>query len=107
IRCGYNLRGQDEKSRCPECGLATFWSLRAPEKLSHYPPSWIAAMSFAVRLLMIAYAGVFLTLVGGSLGIAPAREQLLIAVFTIAAVLQLVGTWMLSRSSGHWSEPVA
>src|SRR5205809_5993255 len=90
IRCGYNLHGQDEKSRCPECGLATFWSLRAPEKLSHYPPSWIAEMSFAVRLLMIAYVGIFLTLVGESLEIVPAGEQLLLGVLAIAALLQLV-----------------
>src|SRR6188508_236759 len=39
MRCGYDLRGQDEKGRCPECGLSVFWSCRAPEQISQYPPA--------------------------------------------------------------------
>src|SRR5439155_18719201 len=99
IRCRYNLRGLDENSRCPECGLSTYWSLRAPEKLSQYPADWVSTMAWSVRLLMIAYASVFLLLVGASLDIVPKSEILFLGVVCSATLLQLIGMWMLSRSS--------
>jgi hypothetical protein len=43
IRCGYDLRGHDVGGRCPECGLKTHWSLKAPILLSQYPALWVAA----------------------------------------------------------------
>ena len=37
----------------------------------------------------------------------PRSEGLILTVLALSAALQLVGAWMLSRSSGHWSEPAA
>src|SRR2546423_5375375 len=107
VRYGYNLRGLDEKGRCTECGLELYWSLRAPSKLSQYPATWVATMAWAVRLMLLAYGGVFLLLVGNSLQILPKSETLFLDVIAAAAVLQLIGMWMLSRSSRHFAEAVA
>ena len=107
IRCHYDLRGLADDARCPECGLPLYWTLRAPENLSQYPATWVTTMSRAVRLLMIAYAGVFFLFVGESVEVLPRSEDLLLTVLALAAALQLIGAWMLSRSSGHWSEPAA
>jgi hypothetical protein len=107
VRCRYDLRGLDENSRCPECGLGIYWTLRAPEKLSQYPADWVSTMAWSVRLLMIAYASVFLLLIGESLEILPKSEILLLGVFCSATLLQLIGMWMLSLSSKHYTEAAA
>ena len=107
VRCGYSLMGHDEHARCPECGLATYWSLRAPEKLSQYPAAWIARMSWATRLLLLTYAGAAAALLAGFAGYLSATDIIVFYLYTAAAALQLCGMWALSTSSGHWSEPRA
>src|SRR2546421_12200009 len=107
VRCGYNLLGLYEKRRCPECGLELYWSLRAHSKLSQYPATWVATMAWAVRLMLLAYGGVFLLLVGNSLELVPKSEVFFGTVIAAAAVLQLIGMWMLSRSSKHYAEAAA
>ncbi len=109
VHCDYNLRGIDEKGRCPECGLPAYWTLRAPENLSQYPLHWIAMMSHAVRMLLLVYGGTFGVFVMASLWRAFDRvgDGLAFAVITFAAVLQTIAMWMLSRGSGHFTEPPA
>jgi hypothetical protein len=104
LKCGYDLRGTADDARCPECGLPAYWSLRAPRQLSQYPPAWVAMMSRAVRLLMLVYGGAFLMFLLAAEGILFDDEETFLFVFAAAAPLQAVGMWMLSRSSGHWSE---
>src|SRR5688500_20038158 len=69
VRCGYSLAGHDENGRCPECGLRTYWSLRAPEQLSQFPAKWVASVAWATRLLAAAYGGMFLLLLAGFLNL--------------------------------------
>ena len=107
IRCGYNLRGQGQSGRCPECGLKAYWSFRAPQKLSEYPATWVTAMSRAVRLLAVTYGGLFAFLLLGCLDYLPRMRVLPSIGFLVAAVFQVVGMWMLSSRSGHWSERAA
>lgn len=106
VRCGYDLRGTDSNSRCPECGLKAYWSLRAPEQLSQYPAGWVASMAWGVRLLAITYGGAFALWMLLVAGVSP-PHQLVLGIFfgVLFPLLQLVGTWLLARSSKHWSEP--
>jgi hypothetical protein len=107
IRCGYNLRGQEQSGRCPECGLKAYWSFRAPQKLSEYPATWVTAMARAVRLLAITYGGLFAFLLLACLDYLPRIRVLPSIGFLMASMLQLIGMWMLSSRSGHWSERAA
>ena len=107
VRCGYSLMGHDEHGRCPECGLAAYWSLRAPKKLSQYPAVWVARMSWATRLLFATYLGAAVALLCGFFGVLTATEMKAFYIFLAAAAAQLAGMWALSSSTGHWSEPPA
>lgn len=108
LRCRYDLRGlADDKARCPECGLPAYWSLRAPEQLAHYPAGWVAAMARAVRLLLTVYAGMFLFMLAMTQDFWPASQFVTFCALAVAAAVQALATWMLARSSGHWTEPRA
>jgi hypothetical protein len=107
VRCGYSLMGHDEHGRCPECGLPAYWSLRAPQKLSQYPATWVRRMSWATRLLFVTYFGAAVTLLCGFFGVISATRIYVFYLFSAATVLQLLGMWAMSASSGHWSEPAA
>ena len=93
------------RSRCPECGLRTYWSLRAPQSLAEYPVEWVVTMARAVPLLAIAYAGLGLLMLAGFLNLLDGNAWAAPIGFAVAGGLQLVALWMLSRRSGHWSEP--
>src|SRR5829696_7119424 len=107
VRCGYSLMGHDERGRCPECGLPAYWSLRAPDNLSQYPPAWVARMSWATRMLFVTYLGSAAALLAGFFGLLTATDIVVFYIYCAAAALQLLGMWALSTSTGHWSEPPA
>jgi hypothetical protein len=107
VRCGYDLRGHDEKGRCPECGLSTYWSLNAPANLSQYPAWWVKTMARAVQMLAAAYGVVFLVFLTAAADWLPhdrSAEAFAFGILLIAAVLQMFGAWLLAKSSGHFSE---
>jgi hypothetical protein len=105
LRCGYSLRGHDVGGRCPECGLKAHWSIRAPVLLSQYPAGWVEAMSRGVKLLALAYLILFVMLILSVGGALADKDLLLFGFLLFAGILQLIGAWMLARSSNHWSEP--
>ena len=107
IRCGYDLRGQEANGRCPECGLLAHWSLIAPAALSQYPPGWVSTMAWATRILTLSYLAaatiIFLSPLYGT----STHELIAERALLVTAAVSCAGTWLLSRSSGHWSEPRA
>jgi hypothetical protein len=105
IRCGYDLRGHDVGGRCPECGLKTHWSLKAPILLSQYPALWVAAMARGVKLLAAAYLVLFIMLILTVGGAMQNHSWLLFGTLFVAGLMQIAGAWMLATSSRHWSEP--
>jgi hypothetical protein len=105
IRCGYDLRGHDVGGRCPECGLKTHWSLKAPILLSQYPALWVAAVARGVKLLSAAYLVLFVMMILSVGGALAGLDWLLFGVIFLAGVMQVAGAWMLASSSRHWSEP--
>ncbi len=107
VRCQYDLRGHDEKGRCPECGLPAYWSLRAPQKLSEYPPAWVTSMSRAARVLAFAYAGFFIFALLAVSEVIPQIDPLPSIAFLLFGILHVIGMWMLARHSGLVAEPRA
>jgi hypothetical protein len=107
IRCRYDLRGQDDAGRCPECGLPAYWTLRAPQNLAQFPPGWVTAMAWGARLIALAYAAVFVVFVAASLQWIPDGyiETTIVSSVMSASVLQAIGMWLLACHSRHASEP--
>src|SRR5690242_1997171 len=99
IRCGYDLRGHDVGGRCPECGLKTHWSLKAPILLSQYPALWVAAVARGVKLLSAAYVVLFVMMILSVGGALAGYDWLLFGVIFLAGVMQVAGAWMLASSS--------
>jgi hypothetical protein len=107
LRCRYDLREHEGRARCPECGLPAYWSIRAPQKLADYPADWLAKMAWAVRFLAAGYGLMLIIGLAGALRFVPQNLVLPGALFAIATVAQVAGMWLLSRRSGHWTEPAA
>jgi len=51
--CGYNLRGTDPQSVCPECGTAIGWSL-VGDRLRFADPIWVRRLSTGAGCLIAA-----------------------------------------------------
>jgi len=107
IRCGYSLLGHDESAHCPECGLPTYWTFRAPENLAQFPPGWVTAMAWGARFIAIAYGAVFAVFVAAALQSLPDGyfESAIISTIAAASVFQAIGMWLLALHSRHAREP--
>jgi hypothetical protein len=99
--------GHDDAGRCPECGLPTYWTFRAPQNLAQFPPGWVSAMAWGTQLIAVAYGAVFAVFVAASLQWLPdgTIEATIVATVTSASVFQAIGMWLLARHSRHPSEP--
>lgn len=64
-RCGYDLRGLEVSSRCPECGLEIRHSLEAGGEIHRSRPAWIRSLSVATLLLLVLFAGTIVLGMGG------------------------------------------
>ncbi len=53
-RCGYDLRGIDNTSPCPECGLLAERSRRPSDELHDTRPRWLRRLSWGVWLILLA-----------------------------------------------------
>lgn len=103
--CGYNLRTQAKKGRCPECNLSISISLEG-SLLIGAPREWLRIVRFAVSLLA---ASTIITVAWHGLSLWPGTQ--LQSQQNITRLLQLVilcaGTWCLTwpRNSAISSEP--
>jgi hypothetical protein len=85
--------------------LPIYWSLQAPDKLSQYPATWVAAMANGTGCLFFTYAMVACLTLMSARGVLPDTILAAGVWLGLCAVPQAVGMWMLSRHSGHWTEP--
>jgi hypothetical protein len=107
IRCGYDLRGSGSSTRCPECGLDMFWSLRAPKQLAQYPAPWVSAMARGTRLLALTYGFGFAALILGLTGYLPDNAELAVEILAALALMHAIGACVLAQRSGHYTEAAA
>lgn len=64
-RCGYLLRGLTLTSRCPECGVPVFLSLRG-DRLINASPEWLTRVGVGIRIGQIAAIGLPLLVFPGT-----------------------------------------
>lgn len=113
VKCGYNLRGLDPESACPECGTAIGRSLQG-DRLCFRDPDWLEAL---VRGMNWIVASIVISIVIGCVGMP--LLGVLGAIATIAAkgnlfsvVLQtgmlmvsFIGYWWITTPDPGKSEP--
>ncbi len=96
VRCGYNLRGLNQNSLCPECASPIAESLKA-QWIGNADRKWLTRIVIGAMLL----SGAFLsrTLAAGliALGAGPGFLLAWVTIFSIVAVLQPIGVWMITR----------
>ncbi len=108
LRCGYNLRGLDAASNCPECGLEIERSLRGG-RLEFSQPAYLQRLRRGADLILTSFilflpaalALAFLSFStprGYSGGLTVTAYALLLAalVALVAPALLLVGWWLLT-----------
>lgn len=103
--CGYNLRGLDLDSRCPECGASVGMSVYG-DFLRYSDPDWVGRLSKGMDLIVYAIA---LAIFGGlaTLLVVLASEAMwggalepvvawVVVLYMVVAVLMLRGIWLLT-----------
>ena len=55
LRCGYDLRGLDPASHCPECGLSVSFTLNPPAALCAAPPEWVRTLAIGAALFLLSF----------------------------------------------------
>lgn len=96
LNCGYNLRGLDRLSACPECGSAVARSLMG-DLLRFSSASYVRSLKLGALIIVIATLG---EVVAGGAGIGlaiafPGAGQLGSQMLSIAASLALLAGWWL------------
>jgi len=56
-RCGYDLKGLDPHSRCPECGTAVGRTIYGGDLLRFAPPEWVEKLASGMLWIIVAVLG--------------------------------------------------
>lgn len=98
VQCGYNLRGLDPASRCPECGAAISRS-RQGDLLRNANPAWLARIKLGADVMFIG----IMAKIGGSLilgclaGIQTAVSFALFPILgALSAALMLAAVYLIT-----------
>ena len=121
VRCDYDLRGVADDQPCPECGLLAEQTRKRSDDLTDATPRWLGSIRLGVLLLLLAHVIAILwipvfAMMGNALrpvflgmkGTVPqwwfpspffSRNYDLIYLcgFDVAALLLLIGVWVVSR----------
>jgi hypothetical protein len=97
MSCGYNLRGLQSDSNCPECGHIISASLRG-DMLRFSDPSWLAQLRLGASLKLWAIVVSFvLSFVAGFAGAFFGLPILLVQLAAlVGSVMALWGTWCIT-----------
>lgn len=102
IRCGYNLRGLQRSSCCPECSMPVADSLRG-DLLSHAAPDWLARIARGASLILygtILLIGGFVAIILFSVvfsTLAFVSFPLIVFVLPAGLLLIVVGSWRFTE----------
>jgi hypothetical protein len=96
MSCGYNLRGLQTDSNCPECGHIISASLRG-DLLRFSDPSWLAQLRLgaSLKLWAILVSYVF-TFVAGFIVVFGVSDLFVLFASLVGSVLGLWGTWCIT-----------
>src|SRR5262245_1454422 len=104
--CGYNLRGQPESGKCPECATPVALSTRA-NLLKFADPAWVRVLALGASIVGYAIVGALLAIV--LLMVVLWLEFPLVSsmflIWPLAGAAMLAGQWLVTRSEP--SAPVA
>ena len=96
--CGYNLRGLDPSSRCPECGAEITESMRG-DLLRFANPTWLKTVLRGANLMYYSILlGMVIGLGVGLLGVLAGSCAMVVAEFVgvIAALCNTIAVWMIT-----------
>ena len=115
-RCGYALHGIADDQPCPECGLLARRSRRVTDDLHRTRPHWLRRIAFGTALILLGVVlmGTF-PLIASQLAevlqtwrplrISPTWRPLLplltVSPMSIATLMLLAGTWLLTSREGY------
>ena len=109
IQCGYNLRGLDPESTCPECGASISDSLRRG-LLALADPGWLRRIRLGMSLMLTALAVIVVPLGGAHILLAMLDNvpHYLLALSILPSLLYFAGIWcftMPDSIAGRATEP--
>ena len=96
-RCGYNLRGLHQDSRCPECGTPIGLSTHG-DLLRFSDPEWVEKLALGIKYIIWAVVisialGAAAGCLTGALGASPVFLQ---GVMVLGGLLGVYGAWLLT-----------
>lgn len=94
-KCGYNLRGLNEKNRCPECGVSVGLSTRG-DLLRFGDPRWVETLARGLNLILW---GLVVSILAGAVGALASRlvsPELGAACAIGGSMIGLYGAWLLT-----------
>ncbi|HEV8377755.1 MAG TPA: hypothetical protein VGP99_02815, partial [Tepidisphaeraceae bacterium] len=96
--CSYNVRGQHQDGKCPECGTPVGLSLRG-NLLAYSDPAWVDKLLKGIDLILWGLlasliAGVFAIIITIAMG--PRAQPFIQVIAILASGVGFIGAWLLT-----------